>query len=159
MKFIIDGKFGLDHRPYWEYLSSIESRMPAHLFAFASNPEHHDLESPNSLHDSWLEYWSISETKNEGRSDRSACIDACFLGPRHDRYIYLRYKNVEKHGVHGAGELTSPPRQTSHGDLLVHEMTIVREGLFSHELVFSKGAVFSVEFADFDHCVEIINKP
>src|ERR1700681_1590826 len=104
--------------------------MPAHLFEFASNPENHDLKNPNSLHDSWLEYWRIAEkAKNYGNQDRSTQIDACFLGPKHDRYVYLTYKGVEKYSILSAGELTLAPRQTPHGDLLVHELTIVRDGL------------------------------
>jgi hypothetical protein len=47
------------------------------------------------------------------------------------------------------------PGKTPHGDLLVHELAIVREGLFLHELVFPKGATFSVEFTDFDHRIEL----
>ncbi len=45
-----------------------------------------------------------------------------------------------------------------HGDLLVHELAIVREGLFSHELVFAQGMVFLVHFADFEHRIELMAK-
>jgi hypothetical protein len=157
LKYISHSRIGWNHRPYWQYLESVKDFMPAHLFEFASNPENHDLKSPNSLHDSWLEYWRIAETaKNNSKGERSSQIDACFLGPKHDRYIHFTYKNVEKHAVEYAGELTISPRQTPHGDLLVHELAIVREGVFSHELVFSKGAVFMVQFTDFDHNIELV---
>lgn len=158
MKYISNWRGGYDHRPYWEYLQSVEGTMPTHMFEFASNPENHDLTSPNSLHDSWLEYWRIAEVAEDGRRRfRSLKIDACFLGPMHDRHIYLHYKNVEQHAIMPAYE--SPYRGGQHGDLLVHELVMVREGVFSHELVFSLGTVFSVQFAEFEHRVELIGKP
>jgi hypothetical protein len=101
MKYITDsGRFGRDWNPYWRYLASMKGIMPDHLFEFASNEENHNLTSPNSLHDSWLEYWRISELSKHGdRRVRRSQIEGCFLGPMHDRYIYLDYKGVEKHSI------------------------------------------------------------
>ena len=42
---------GFDHRPYWDYQSSVGAIMPAHLLSFAANEENHNLTHPNSLHD------------------------------------------------------------------------------------------------------------
>lgn len=152
MKYISDGKRGWDHRPYWQYLESVKGAMPAHMFEFASNDEHHNLTSPNSLHDSWLEYWRIAEiAKQDSHRVRRSQIEACFLGPMHDRYIYLQYTNVERHSI-----TADYDRALQHGDLLVHELAIVREGLYSHELVFAHGMVFMVHFADFEHRIELI---
>jgi len=154
VKYISDSKRGWDHCPYWEYLESVKGVMPVHLFEFASNPENHDLTSPNSLHDSWLEYWRIAEIAKEDRhSGRRSQIEACFLGPMHDRHIYMQYKDVEKHSITAGYD-----RAMQHGDLLVHELAIVREGLFSHELVFAQGMVFLVHFADFEHRIELMAK-
>jgi hypothetical protein len=155
MKYIAKSKLGWDHTPYWDYLESVKRLMPANMHAFASNSENHDLASPNSLHDSWLEYWKVSEILTAERGDRATQIDVCLLGPRHDRYIHLTYLNVEKHGIRGTSVAIVGPRKTPHGDLSVHELAIVRENLFSHELVFSKGTTFSVEFTDFDHRIEL----
>jgi hypothetical protein len=80
------------------------------------------------------------------------------LGPTHDRHIYLKYKNVEKNSISCPDEFILPPRGAPHGDLLIHELAIAREGLFSHELVFSKGTVFKVHFADLEHRVELTAK-
>jgi len=61
MKYVIPQGGGGDYRPYARYLESVKHLMPAHLFAFAANSENFDLRSPNSLHDAWLEEWSIVE--------------------------------------------------------------------------------------------------
>lgn len=160
MKYI-SGEFGSwDHRPYWQYLDSVKDLMPAHLFRFAANSENHDLVSLNSLHDSWLDYWNIVElSSNQNKKERSLQIEARFLGPRHDRHIYLTYKNVEEYNLQNPAQFAGPPSsKTGHGDLLVHELRIVREGLFSHELIFSRGTVFSVQFADFEHRIEVFGE-
>lgn len=127
------------------------------VFAFAANPEHHDLNSPNSLHDAWLEYWRIAEivTTERGR-DRCCQIDACFLGSRHDRHIHLEYKNVTQHEIRSVGDPDHRHRQTLHGDLLIHELSVVRDGLFLHELLFATGTVFIVQFTDLVHRVELV---
>src|ERR1019366_2605790 len=98
-------------------------------------------------------YWRIAEIPTEGRSRRRTHIEACFLGPMHDRYIYLHYKNVERHTI-----TADHDRALQHGDLLVHEMVIVREGVYSHELLFAGGMVFKVHFADFEHRIELIDR-
>jgi hypothetical protein len=156
MKYVIPQGGGGDYRPYLLYLESVKHLMPAHLFAFAANSENFGLTSPNSLHDAWLENWSIAEVAlaNE-RGKRLIEIRARFLGPQHDRHIFLTYKNVGSYTMRNPEEFEMPP-YIAHGDLLIHELTVVREGLFEHELQFSRGTVFSVQFTDFEHRVEIV---
>jgi hypothetical protein len=79
LKYIAKSKLGWDHTPYWDYLESVKRLMPANMHAFASNSENHDLTSPNSLHDSWLEYWKVSEIPTAERGDRATQIDVCLL--------------------------------------------------------------------------------
>jgi hypothetical protein len=54
-------------------------------------------------------------------------------------------------------ESEMPPRgRVGPGDLLIHELTVVREGLFEHELRFARATVFSVQFTAFQHHIEIV---
>jgi hypothetical protein len=158
MKYISQWRSGWDHDPYWLYLESVKHIMPADLFAFAANSENHDLSSLNSLHDAWLESWNITEvTPPDDRRDRSIQIDARFLGPNHDRHICLIYKNVGSYKMHNPERFSSPPTyRTGHGDLLIHELTIIREGVFEHELLFSRGTVFLAQFKAFEHRIQVI---
>jgi hypothetical protein len=158
MKYVIPQGGGGDYRPYVLYLESVKHLMPAHLFAFAASSENFDLTSPNSLHDAWLEEWSIAEVAlpNE-RKKRRIEIRARFLGPQHNRHIFLTYKNVGRYAMQNPEEFEMPPTgRVGHGDLHIHELTVVRDGLFEHELRFSRGTVLSVQFTDFEHRVEII---
>jgi hypothetical protein len=110
MKYVIPQGGGGDYRPYLRYLESVKHLMPAHLFAFAANPENFNLSSPNSLHDAWLEEWSIAEVAlRNGRKKRLIEIKACFLGPQHDRHIFLTYKNVGGYAMQNPEEFEMPP--------------------------------------------------
>ena len=157
MRYVVPWGGGGDYAPYFRYLKSVKHIMPAELFAFASNVENYNGNSPNSLHDAWLEDWSIAEIALPNDiSKRLIEINARFLGPQHDRHIYLMYKNVGSYTIHNPEDFEMPPTGTvGHGDLLIHELTIVREGVFEHELRFSRGSVFSVQFTGFEHRIEV----
>src|SRR5438874_2153227 len=96
MKYVVPLGGGGDYGPYMRYLQSMKHVMPVELFAFASNIENYDLNSPNSLHDAWLEEWNVAEIQQSAeRSKGPIQINALLLGPKHDRYICLAYKNVQ----------------------------------------------------------------
>ncbi len=156
MNYIVSDEQGWDHRAYWPYLASVREMMPPHIFAFAADPTNHDLTSPNSLHDAWLESWNIIECGHEKNGTHTVKVEARFLGPRHDRFIHLTYLGVESQEitVPGHGDAVS---QMAHGDLLVHEIRLITKYLFSHELVFSGGAVFSLQFRDLVHRVDTLS--
>jgi hypothetical protein len=129
--------------------------MPEFLYAFAANPDNHDLKNPNSLHDSSLVCWGVREfpVKLKPKS-RQVSIECCLLGSRHDRMIHLNYGCVLSHQIR---EPTDAPLSESrgHGDLLVHEIQVLQDGIFSHELVFSTGFSFLAHFREFEHRVEM----
>ncbi len=63
----------------------------------------------------------------------------------------------EEPKVESPEEFALPPTlKVGHGDLLIHELRIVREGVFAHELLFSRGSVFVIEFADLEHRIQVI---
>lgn len=109
-------------------------KVPVHLFEFAWNEENHNPTSPNSLRDAWLDSWQIQDDASGDRlSARRVDVDACFLGPLRNRRIHLRYKDVRRLSL-------TANRGARYGDLLVHEITIEQDGLYSHELIFAGGA-------------------
>jgi hypothetical protein len=158
MKYIRPTQNGWDHAPYWNYLETVRHQMPAHIFYFAANPQHHDLKSENSLHDAWLERWSISEKSQSPLARRRVInIDAVLLGPRHDRHLVLAYRNVRSYEIVRYEPFSVMPAQKrGHGDLLVHELIVLADGTLSHELLFSNGQVFLVAFEEFESAVNLI---
>ena len=62
MRFILEQLGGpIEYGRYAEYLTTIRERLPANVYEFASNPANFDLTSHSSLHDAWLESFSIIE--------------------------------------------------------------------------------------------------
>ncbi len=84
-----------DFQDYLNYINSIKNDISKTLYKFAVNEKHYDLDSPESLHDAWVEYINITEKSSGLRNDsRSSRIEIKLLGPQHDRFITLIYDNV-----------------------------------------------------------------
>jgi len=151
MKFISYDQ-GWVLQPYFEYLVSVRDQMPAHIHRFATDYDNYHLHCPNSLHDAWIETWRIGATAiGPKRGDRRIDIDACLLGQMHDRYIHLRYIDVQRHTI-------AANDGACYGDLLIHELTIERQGVYAHELLFAGGAVITAHFKDFQHSIEMFSE-
>jgi hypothetical protein len=140
--------------PYFVYLESVRRRMPANLYEFASNQHHYDLESPDSLHDSWLRSCNVAEAQAPNTDRHGLRVEICLLGPRHDRLIHLRYENVGAYSFNNPERYQLPPENGGHGDLLVHELLVVGENEFSHEMLFSRGTTLFISFSGFSHRVQ-----
>ena len=154
MQYILnDQSEGIDFGRYLAYLESVRDRLPAHIYAFASNSCHFDLKSRNSLHDAWLEELAVREVASGERHEvRTAQIEIRLLGPYHDRRIHLLYDDVTEYRFElppGGGN----PRyeHTAHGDLYTHEICLAAGGRLTHELLFERNSTFFVECANITH--------
>jgi hypothetical protein len=159
MEYILNDEVeGIDYDSYRAYVESIRERLPPHVYAFALDSRHFDLESHSSLHDSWLESFTVQETASGERHEiRRLEIAIALLGPFHDLRIHLRYTGVTKYSF------SAPPRyghsrydHTAHGDLFTHEIRLGHEGLLVHELLFERDATFLIECSDIRHSEELI---
>jgi len=150
MKYI-DGENPITFDPYIAYLNTIRDQLPAHVWTFASDPRHYRLDTPESLHDSWLESLTIEEPATGDRKERrTTAITLRFLGPMHDRHHVLRYERVHNY------EIVGPTVRRGHADLYTHEVRIADDGqAIVHELVFAHGegadARILIECADIRH--------
>jgi hypothetical protein len=157
MEHIINSEVGgIDFDKYLKYVNSIKSKLPAHIYAFASDSGHFDFESHTSLHDAWIETWSVRETAaGEGNEIRGLEIDLSLLGPFHDRRIHLRYTGVKSYKFDVPSK-NNKFGDKGHGDLYTHEIRLSHDGLLIHELLFERGATFLIECSDIRHSVAII---
>ena len=131
--------------------------MPDNLYEFASNAEHYSLTSRVSLHDAWLEKFVMREMPAIGSGGNAIAITASYLGPFHDRRIHLTYHSVTGYSFFAPpNSFHQPPIQTGHGDLLIHEVRVIGQDVFEHELQFSKGAVFIIQFQSFSQRIDMI---
>jgi hypothetical protein len=153
---VFDEKLGWDHRPYFSYLDSVKSSMPVALYEFAANVNHHNLTSDVSLHDAWLQNISITEVVDTiHRNNKRIDVMTCYLGPFHNLRIHICYQHVFAYKLRGpsdSAQACSPNK--SHGDLLMHEVRVASEDLYEHEIWFSSGAAFIIQFRGFNHRIE-----
>lgn len=116
---------------YISDLVSNKTKLPAQLFAFATNLDRYELNHPRSLHDSWVTSLTIAENRNPKRPfDTWLSISLNLLGQQHDRDILLTYKNVKSYELVGReNELNY--NDTFHGDVLTHKVSL-EKGLCRH---------------------------
>ena len=147
MEYIFRDERGVVHFDlYFTYLESVKELLPPHTYAFASDFKHYSLHDQASLHDAWLDYLHISEpAEGERRELRKIEIEICFLGPFHDRRIFLSYKNVTSYSLQTSPDFAPlPSHRIGHGDLLVHELRIHPNGDMIHEMEFSRGSTLLI---------------
>ena len=102
------------------------------------------MDSPQSLHDAWLESLEILEPAEGKRHEqRSTRITLRLLGALHDRIHELTYVGVRRYRI------DAPAGQRGQGDLIVHEVRIEEDDLIVHELLFANGGTVEVGCADF----------
>lgn len=153
MEYIYENENGVQFDRYFEYLESIQDQLPSHVYVFASNFEHYSLSDHSSLHDAWLDYLNIVEPAEGGRQQlRSIEIEARFLGPFHDKRIYLNYETVVGFELVTPEYFERPSNvNTGHGDLLIHEVRIEDNLVLVHELEFSRGSTFIIKCKNIKH--------
>jgi hypothetical protein len=159
MEHILNGNSRvIDYSPYRAYVDSIRQQLPPHVYAFASDSRYFDLQSHSSLHDSWLESFTVREAASGKRQEiRRMEIAIALLSPFHDLRIHLHYTGVTRYSF------IAPPQcghlmygHAAHGDLFTHEIRLGHEGLLVHELLFVSDATFSIECSDIRHSEEVI---
>jgi hypothetical protein len=133
---------------YKQYLESIRGSLPESAYAFATAAP---FRRDGSLHDSWVEALTISESSSGERSHiRRAGIRVRLLGAWHDGYIRLRYEGVRRYSL--VAHDLAPGPGTAHGDwLAADEVRLSEAGLVEHEVRFSSGARWLIECADIEH--------
>jgi len=159
MEHILNGNPGeIDFYPYRAYIESIREKLPPHVYAFASDIRYFDLQSHSSLHDSWLESFTVREAASGERQEiRRMEIAIALLGPFHDLRIHLHYTGVTRYSFIAPSQYGNTRfDHTAHGDLFTHEIRLGHGGLLVHELLFERDATFLIECSDIRHSEEVI---
>lgn len=134
---------------YIEYMERNKKKFPTRVFDFATDVNRHKLDSPHSLHDSWMTSITIKENRNSKRPfDPNPTIEIELLGQMHDRDIILSYFGVENYKIKG---LKNPYNwgDTYQGDILCHEVRLNKKGFIIHEIVFASESKIVIACKDF----------
>ena len=114
---------------YLALLNEWQGRLPKHVYDFAGDIERHNLTSPRSLHDAWVESITVSEHRNDERPfDARLQIQLVLLGPMHDRKFSLVYTGVARFELGGVSNQHNV-NDTFHGDLLKHRVILDADGI------------------------------
>ncbi len=145
-----------DFDRYIEELKSKRSLIPEHIYDLATSVERHELSNPLSLHDSWLDAYTVREKRNPERPfECSAAIELRLLGQMHDRYMVINYIDVASHKFIGS-QNDFNATDTFHGDILKHAIDVLGDGTFRHEMEFRSGSTLSIDFKDLEIKEEMI---
>ena len=131
---------------YREYLQSVKDRLPLSALEFATAAWHYEHNDHRCPHDSWVESLAITElATGERLQNRTLHISARLFGAFHDGHLLLDYANVHMYS------LENPKAQTGHGNWLIDEIRLSRNGLVLHEVLFSSGSRWLIEAADISY--------
>lgn len=153
MHYICNANGDITWTAYEAYLDSIRAQLPPHIWAFAVDERHYNLDARQSLHDAWLQECRVVETATGSRQEiRQTEIHLRLLGPWHDRLIHLHYLGVRQY------TMIQGDSADWHGDLLLHEVRL-NDGLIVHEMVFDHGARIQIACTDLRHTQTMLDSP
>jgi hypothetical protein len=134
MKYIIlkEDQWYFDN--YFQMLDVKKNKIPAHLLCFLQNKARYDLHSQESLHDSWLTNFTLSMDN----SPKISNIQLKFIGPYHDTFYIFDFKQV----INFQLQL----EEMNKNDLLIHEFTIFKKGVYCYEFLFSNESYIKIYF-------------
>lgn len=143
---------------YYEYLDSVKLALPRSAYEFARADWHYSATDPRSLHDAWLVTFALVENPEaNSRSKRSVDARITLLGPNHDRHIHLLYGQVQSYTVMASHEgISSGNVRDGHGDWLLDEVRLSRNGGVIHEIAFRSGARWLLECQDIRHSEQLL---
>jgi hypothetical protein len=139
---------------YNSYLAGIGERLPVAAREFAEAPWHYDPKDHRCPHDAWVENVLISEPAQGTRRERRRIdIQVRLLGAYHDGHLTIRYLNVAAYRLDQPNrpEDQENRRWVGHGDWLIDEVGLSKEGFMTHEVSFRWGGTWYIECEDFSY--------
>ncbi|MGE8217026.1 MAG: hypothetical protein ACN6RD_12580 [Stenotrophomonas maltophilia] len=144
-KIYHDG-FAWNLTDYFDYIKIVADEMPPSLRDFAVDIESYCLHGNKTLHDARVLSVVVSKSYGALFTNGRTSIEVSLIDQRFEGKTTLSYGGVSSF------MLSDPDIQThGHADILLHEFTIVRPGVFKHYIVLDHGGEIHIEFEDFLH--------
>ena len=166
MEFMVHPASGRDEvststRRYREYLESIRAQLPTNIYELATANWKFDFRDHRCLHDSWVDSVVVREVSDpEEEADRSTELAVSLRGAYHDGHTSLIYRGVSNYALQlrsSLDERTNLPlrREDNHGDWLIDEIRLGKSAAVVHEILFSSGATWLIEFKSLEYATTI----
>ena len=131
---------------YRKYIESVRANLPLSACSFALASWHYDYTDHRCPHDSWMESIAVSEPASGARHEvREIGIVLRLLGAHHDGYLELSYPGVRSYS---ASVKSGSTKNSGHGDWLTDEVSLSKDKLVIHEILFSSGSRWFIESRD-----------
>jgi len=135
--------YTLDSSLYADYAESVRHKVEKHIYSFMINDWHYNTQDHRCLHDAKL--ISFTTTEFEEKESSNCKIDILLQGAYGNK-ISLFYTNVTSYSCKKTK--TQWPSETStHGDLLIDELLVNKNGTLTHELIFEDARII-IKFLD-----------
>lgn len=129
---------------YFEYIKEVANEMPPSLRSFASAVESYSLHGDMTLHDARVLSLVVAKSYEAQFSSGKTSIEITLIDQLFEGKITLSYG-----GVSSFRFSESDLAENGHADVLLHEFSIVRPGVYRHQIVLDHGGELHIEFEDF----------
>lgn len=129
---------------YFDYIREVADQMPPSLRDFAINIESYSLHGCATLHDARILSLLVSKVYGSNFSDGKTLVDLRLVDQLFEGEIALSYGDVSRFEFNESGLA-----ENGHADILLHEFSVIRPGVYSHQIVLEHGGGLFVEFSDF----------
>ena len=131
---------------YFDYLEEVANEMPPSLRDFASDIKSYSLSGNKTLHDSRILSLVVSKRYDDQFSGGGTFIEISLIDQLFEGKTTLCYEGVtsfcfNEPSLEGNG----------HADVLLHEFSIARPGVYKHQIVLDHDGELCIEFVDFSH--------
>ena len=145
-KWIFDDGISWNFSDYFDYLKDVANEMPPSLREFAGDIESYTLHGNKTLHDARVLSLLVSKRYGAGFTDAATSIEIRLIDQLFEGTTTLTYSGVSSFRCSD-----SDLHEHGHADILLHEFTIIRPGVFKHQIVLDHGGEIHIEFAHFLH--------
>jgi hypothetical protein len=135
-----------DFSDYFEYIRGIANAMPQPLRDYSTDVGSYALHGTKTLHDSRMLSVVIEKMYDENFSNAVSSIKLNFIDQLFEGKTTLRYVDVSSY-LFKEVDLDL----NRHADVLVHEFSIVKPGLFKHRIIFDHSGEVEIEFRKFSY--------
>ena len=133
-----------NYTEYFDYIDEMANCMPPGLRDFAANVRSYSLHGKGTLHDSRVLSFMVSKSYADRFSGSRTFVEISLVDQLFEGKFVLSYDSV-----HDLFLKESSLKDHAHADVLRHEFSVLRPGLFEHQIILDHEGEIRIQFSDF----------